>query len=96
LTESDLTKYDVVVDESPFNATMREANFVTWATIANNRPEIPIEFLLELSDLPKKDKLLAMITQRQQAEMAVEQGKQQTELQKTAMANQPEPEGPLQ
>ena len=97
LGEEDLTKYDVVVDESPFNATKREADFVTWATISQSRPEIPLEFLLELSDLPNKDKLLAMISQSQQQVAQTEQGKQQTEILKTQIANQPEPqEGPLQ
>jgi hypothetical protein len=92
LTETDLTKYDVVVSESPFNATKREADFVTWAGIANNRPEIPLEFLLELSDLPNKDKYLGMVAQQRQQEIEIEQGKQNVELQKTAMANQPEPQ----
>ena len=88
LQNADLTKYDVAVAMSNFNPTMRAANFAVWAEMANKRPDIPLPFLIELSDLPDKDKFLQMAMQNQQQRMQEEQGKQQTEIVKTLIAKQ--------
>ena len=86
LTESDLTKYDIVVSQSPFSASMREANFAIWIELAKTRPEIPLDWLIELSDLPDKEKFKAILQEQMEAARAQEDKKYQTELAKTAMA----------
>lgn len=91
LREADLTKNDVAVAMSNFNPTMRASNFAVWADIASKRPEVPIPFLVELSDLPDKEKFLQMFQQNMQAQQQEEKAKQQTEIMKTVIAKQGRP-----
>lgn len=86
LDTADLTEYDVVVSDSPFSASMRQANFAVWLELAKTRPEVPTEFLIELSDLPDKEKFKEMLDAQMQAKQAQEDKKYQTEITKTAMA----------
>jgi hypothetical protein len=88
LAEKDLSKYDVVVSESPASPTVRQANFAIWADIATKRPEVPMAFLLELSDLPEKDKAMQMFMQQQQQAAEQEKMKYQTEIAKSQIAAQ--------
>ena len=86
LEDADTIKLDVVVDESPYNATKRQGDFADWANLASNRPEVPLEWLLKLSDLPDKEEFMQTLTGQREREMATEQGKQQTEIMKTKIA----------
>lgn len=86
LKDANLTKYDVIVSDSPFSASMRQANFAVWLELAKTRPEIPIEFLIDLSDLPDKEKFKALLEEKMAQAQAQEDKKYQTEITKTAMA----------
>ena len=87
LENQDLTKLDVVVALSPFSETQRTATFDRWAEIAQTG-QVPIEFLVKLSDLPNKQEYLGILQQQQQMQAQMEQSKQQTEIQKTQIAAQ--------
>jgi hypothetical protein len=84
----DLTKYDVVVSESANSPTRRYANFIMFMEAAGRGMQVPPQLLYELSDLPKKEKDMAiqLINQQQQAAAGTEQAKNQTEIIKTQIA----------
>lgn len=86
LAEADLTKYDVVAAESASNPTTRSTNFMIWSELAKTRQEIPLTLLVEMSDLPDKEKAIAAINQSLAARAAEEQKKSDTEIQKTLIA----------
>lgn len=88
LDEADLTKYDVVVEQSPYSPTVRSANFAVWLEAAKQGMQIPPDFLIELSDLPDKNKYLQLIRGAQQQAAETEKGKQETEIKKTLIAAQ--------
>ena len=89
LDNADLTRYDVVVDESPWSPTMRRATLADWMAYAQHGGQVPPEFLLDLSDLPKsqRDEVKARIQQIQQSQMDLENRKIDSEVQKTAIAS---------
>lgn len=93
LQNQDLNKYDVVVSETGWSPTVRRANFQMWAELAKGGLPVPPQMLVDLSDLPDKDKVLAQFQQQQQQAAAAEQGKQQTEIQKTMIAAQAKQQG---
>ncbi len=82
----DADKYDVVVAESAFSPTKRTANFVVWADMMKQGFPLPPDILIELSDLPGKEKIIAKIQEQQQQAAQLEQDKMNTELQKTMIA----------
>lgn len=86
LSISDPTRFDVTVDESPFNSTMRRANFVEWAQMAANGVPVPPSLLVEMSDLPNKQRAMQMIIQSQQAQADTERMKYDTEIKKALIA----------
>ncbi len=86
LTNADLTKYDVAVGESAFNPTTRNANFLIWSEMAGKGLPIPPTMLVDLSDLPDKDKVKAEIEKTIQQQAQAEERKNQTEIQKTLIA----------
>ena len=88
LEDADLTKYDVVVAESQFSPTNRIANFIAWSSLASQGLPVPPEMLIELSDLPDKQKYLDRIQQQMQAQQQAEQQKYDTEIQKALIASQ--------
>lgn len=91
LTETDLMKYDVVVEESKYSPTQRRMNFWVWSELAQTRPDIPTQFLLQLDDdmsPESKAEYMGIMQQQQQAQMQMEQQKGQTEIQKTQVAAQ--------
>ena len=71
-----------------------EANFETTADLARQGVMIPPEVLIDASSLPNKRRIKEMIAQQREQEAQIEQGKQNTEIQKTIIANQ-EPAGPV-
>lgn len=86
LEEADLTKYDVAVGESAFNPTTKRANFLVWAELARNGQPVPPTLLVDLSDLPEKDRVKVEIEKMMMQSQQAEQAKQQTEIQKTVIA----------
>ena len=87
IENTDLTKYDVVVGESGWSPTVRIANFMMWAELAGKGLPVPPELLIELSDLPEKDKVMQQVQAMQQARMQAEQDKNQVEIMKTQIAH---------
>lgn len=49
---------DIVVEEGPDVSTLRQEQFQMLAEAAKGRPDVPIDLLIELSDLPRKEKIL--------------------------------------
>ncbi len=88
LSNTDLTKYDVAISESPYSPTTRLANFILWSELAGKGISVPPQLLVDLSDLPDKEKVIQGIEQMQQQQMQTEQGKQNMEIQKTLIAAQ--------
>ncbi len=86
LEKTDLTKQDVIVSESGWSPTTRIANFTMWAELAGKGMPVPMPFLIELSDLPEKDKMLEMFAQEAQRQKQTEDNKNQVEVMKTKIA----------
>ena len=86
LENTDLTKQDVVVSESGWSPTTRMANFTMWAELAGKGAPVPMPFLIELSDLPEKDKMLQMFAQESEARQKEKDDKNQVEVIKTQIA----------
>lgn len=93
LENSDLTKYDVVVGESAFSPTTRRANFILWSELARGGMPVPPDMLIDLSDLPDKEKVKAAFAAQVQAQQQAEQAKQQTEIVKTMIAKNNQGQG---
>jgi hypothetical protein len=93
LKEADLTKYDVVVGESAYNVTTRHSNFVIWAEMAGKGFPVPPMLLVDLSDLPDKEKVKAEMQQMQQKEEQKEQQKMEVERYKVDKGQTPQGEG---
>ena len=87
LENLDVTKYDVAISESNYSDTLRRADFAAWLGFASTS-QVPPEFLIELSDLPKKEKMIAMFNRMQQQQQQEQQLKQQAEVEKTMIAQQ--------
>lgn len=88
LETADLTKYDVVVSESAYSPTNRNANFIAWSTLAMQGAPVPLTLLVELSDLPNKQKALEQINAEIQAKAEDSKAKYNTEIQKAMIAAQ--------
>ncbi len=82
LQNKDLTKYDVIVSEENWSPTTRMANFRAWSKI----PNVPLRALVEMSDIPNKEKMLEYLDQQEAAQAQAEQAKNNTEIQKTLIA----------
>ncbi len=85
LTEADLTKYDVVVGESAYSPTNRQANFIIWLEAAKSGIPVPPVMLVDLSDLPEKDKVKQAMAQMMAAQQADAEKTRQTELMKSGV-----------
>ena len=86
LENTDLTKQDVIVSESGWSPTTRIANFTMWAELAGKGAPVPMPFLIELSDLPEKEKMLQMFAQEAQTQQKEKDDKNQVEVIKTKIA----------
>lgn len=93
LEEADLTKYDVAVGESQHSPTNRMINFALWSEMAAKGVPVPPELLIDLSDLPDKEKVKQMIAQASQAAAAQESQKYDTEITKAQIAAQSKQQG---
>jgi hypothetical protein len=82
LQNKDLTRYDVVVSDETWSPTTRMSNFRQWSKI----PNVPLRALIEMSDIPNKDRMLEILTQQEQAQAQAEQAKSQMEIGKTLIA----------
>jgi hypothetical protein len=86
LENTDLTKLDVVVSESGWSPTIRMANAAMWSELAGKGLPVPMPFLIDLFDLPDKDKVLAMFQAESEQRAKVESDKNQVEIIKTKIA----------
>lgn len=93
IENTDLTKYDVVVGESGWSPTTRMANAQMWAELAGKGLPIPMSFLIELFDLPDKDKVLQMFAAEAEQKAKVESDKNQVEIVKTQIAHDSKMQG---
>lgn len=84
--ETEAMDYDVVVSESQFSASARDANLAILTLLAQSGMPIPPEFLLMFVDVAEKDKLLHAFQQQAEREEQREQMKYNTEIQKTLLA----------
>lgn len=85
----DILKYDVVVDEAKWSATMRNAYFQEWVGIGQHM-FVPPQMLLGMSDLPENQKAQynKMFQDQQKQEQDNIDAKNQVEIAKTQIANQ--------
>jgi len=83
LDTSDLTKYDIIVSESPNSPSAMVGNFLMLMELAGKGISIPPEAILEFAPIPHKDKIIDMIKNAQAETAAQEDKKYQTEIAKT-------------
>ena len=83
LTQSDWSEYDVQITQTLYSDTVRQANLELWMEARNKGFPVPPEVLFELSDLPNKEKVLALFQQQQQQEGAAKQAKENSEVAKS-------------
>jgi hypothetical protein len=76
----------VAIVLSPDNATIRQSSFQAWAQLKMGGMNVPDQLLIDLSDLPDKQMVMSQMAQVQQQAAQMEQGKQNTEIQKTLIA----------
>jgi hypothetical protein len=77
LNDITLGKYDVVVSEEPISPTSRQAMFGAILESLHQGVPIPPDILIELSDIPKKNKIIQRMQQAQMAQGSQgSQGKQ--------------------
>jgi hypothetical protein len=86
LETEDLTKYDVAISEAAENPTVRHATFLQYKELAQAGLPVPMEMLIDLSDVPNKDKVIQLVQQQQQQAAQQEQAKIDAEIQKTMIA----------
>jgi hypothetical protein len=85
LTNMDLTKYDVEIGESAYSPTNRQSNFIIWLEAAKVGVPVPPDLLIDLSDLPEKDKVKQQIQQMQMAQQMEAEKTRQVELAKSGI-----------
>lgn len=74
-------KYSVKVSQSPYAPTIREANKLLLFNLSAQYPGIiPVELLLDFTDLPEKDKIINELKQKQAAAAEAEKMKIQQEM----------------
>lgn len=88
LEDSDLTKFDVVVSESAYNPSIRQFNFQMWRDYAREGGPVPPDFLIDMSDLPDKEKAKKLFAEYRNQMQANEDKKYETEIQKTLINQQ--------
>lgn len=86
LDNLDLTLYDITVGESAYSPTARQANLKQWTDIQAQGGNVPMEMLIDMSDLPDKDKYLKMLDDQRNMQMQEVNAKNQTEIAKTQIA----------
>ena len=88
LRNTDLTKFDIAIDESPESPTKRQANFAEWQRAAAQGYPTPPTMLYELSDLPDKERWIEEVKTMLQQQQEMEQRKMDNEIKKTLIAKQ--------
>jgi hypothetical protein len=90
LEDTDISKFDVVVTESRYTPTVRQENLSQFIELARVGAPIPTEIFIEFFDIPEEQKktIMASITAQREREQHLEEGRQQTEITKTQIANQ--------
>lgn len=93
LENTDATKFDITVAESPWNPTARRANFQKWADLRKNGVPVPDDVIIDMADMPLADrkKIKGSFNAQQQAQIQMQQDKMKMELGKTAIAKGVDP-----
>jgi len=74
LKNTDMTQYDIAIDEISSSPTMRAANFLTMMEMKEKGfQSITEEDLIEASDLPNKQKILSRIREQNEQPMSIGQ-----------------------
>ena len=76
----------MAVGEADHNPTTRHANFMVWSDAAGKGMPIPATMLVDMSDLPNKELAKEQIQEEIDRQRALQESKQQTEIQKTVIA----------
>jgi len=95
LTESDLSLYDVEVQESDWSPSVRIGTFALLSELAKAGMPIPPQTLISLMDIPEaeRQKMLQQIQQQMMAEQEADKAKADAEIQKTMIAHGMMPQG---
>ncbi len=85
LENSDMTKIDIVIDETSWSPTQRAATLNVIQELAKSGFPVPPQMIPELLNVPKtyKDGMLQSIMQQQESEAASAEGTQDTEVVKS-------------
>jgi hypothetical protein len=85
LENSDMTKIDIVIDETSWSPTQRAATLNVIQELAKSGFPVPPQMIPELLNVPKtyKDGMLQTIMQQQESEAASAEGTQDTEVVKS-------------
>jgi len=65
IKSKDVLKYDVVIAQSPSTPSIRISNFIMMMDLRKAGVPIPDEILIDISDLPQKEKIIEHIQQLQ-------------------------------
>jgi len=82
LVNADVDKFDVAIDVSPQSATIRSANFALILQMMQMGIQMDPSLIIELSDLPDKDKILGKLNEVAEAARADSKMKSDTEINK--------------
>ena len=88
LANADLSKYDVVITESPASPSAMLSNFMFLLEIAGRGVPIPPTALFQFAPIPNKEKIIAEIQQQSAMDFQREKMKYDTEIQKSMIAQQ--------
>ena len=88
LSNSDLSRYDVIVSESSYAPSARLANFLLLSDLAGKGIPVPPEVLVDLMDIPEdqKNKIKEGIMAQQQSQAQAGQAQADGEIEKTLVA----------
>ena len=94
LQNSDLTKYDITISESPASPTAQLSNFMFLLEMASKGVQIPPIAFFEFAPIPNKEKIIEGLQQAAQQAEAADKRKYDTEIQKSQIAAQSKAGGP--
>ena len=86
LGNADLTKYDVIVSESPASPSIMLSNFLLMMELAGKGVQIPPQAILEFAPIPQKEKVMKMLEEQMAQQAQQEKMKYDTEIAKTMIS----------
>ena len=79
---------DIIIEHAPDTINIQQEQFQMLVELAQARPEIPLEEVIELSQIRNKDQLVQRLRQQREQMMAMQQQAQQSEDQRKNMQTQ--------